>query len=112
VIERNVKALFEDPSAHIVVARRDGCVVGFVNFTTRRTLIHPAPSDLIDELVVAPECRGQGIGEALVRAARDRCRGLGCCELEVSTPAANDGARRFYRRCGFDEGALLLEMDL
>jgi hypothetical protein len=37
---------------------------------------------------------------------------LGCCELEVSSLKSNTAARDFYKKCGFEEEALLLEMDL
>jgi deoxycytidylate deaminase len=40
------------------------------------------------------------------------CCRLGCVELEVSTEKTNAAARRFYRQCGFDEDAVLLEMAL
>jgi len=111
-IERNVRTLFRDPRAHFLVARKAGRVVGFLNFAARKTLTHSSRSALIDELVVSRKCRGQGIGRMLISAVVARCRKLGCCELEVSTLANNRRARRFYRKCGFDEGAVLLEMPL
>jgi GNAT superfamily N-acetyltransferase len=87
-------------------------VVGFVNFTTRKTIIHPSESGLVDELIVSREYRGKGIGRRLVSAVVDKCRELGCCELEVSTLMSNEKARAFYKQCGFAEEAVLLEMDL
>jgi ribosomal protein S18 acetylase RimI-like enzyme len=86
--------------------------VGFINFSTRRTTMHLAPSGLIDELVVSRRSRGTGIGKHLIQSAVDRCRELGCCEVEVSTEKSNTRARRFYRACGFEEDAVLLELDL
>lgn len=35
----------------IDIDRLHGAVVGFTNFTTRKTLLHSGPSALIDELV-------------------------------------------------------------
>ena len=48
----------------------------------------------------------------LISGVIDRCRQLGCCEVEVSTLMRNEKARTFYKKCGFDEDAVLLEMDL
>ena len=45
-------------------------------------------------------------------ATIERCRELGCCEVEVSTKMTNTAAREFYKRCGFDEDAVLLETQL
>jgi GNAT superfamily N-acetyltransferase len=67
---------------------------------------------LIDELVVAKTYRGRGIGKVLIEAATDKCRELGCCEVEVSTEMTNDKARAFYKSCGFKEDSVLLEYDL
>jgi hypothetical protein len=58
------------------------------------------------------EYQGKGIGKQLVLAAIERCRQLGCCEVEVSTEQTNLKARRFYRKCGFDKTQILFELDL
>jgi ribosomal protein S18 acetylase RimI-like enzyme len=108
----NCGILIRDPAHHILVAKDKDTVVGFVNFTTRPTIIHPHPSGLIDELVVSRSHRGRGIGKQLILAAIQRCRELECCEVEVSTEKSNTKAREFYLRCGFEEDAVLLEMGL
>jgi GNAT superfamily N-acetyltransferase len=112
VIERNVRTLFRDPRAHFLVARKAGRVVGFVNFAARKTITDSSRSALIDELAVSRKYRGQGIGRMLISAVVAWCRKVRCCELEVSTLARNQRARRFYKECGFDEEAVLLEMPL
>ena len=108
----NCRSLVRDPSQYVLVARRSDAVLGFINFSTRQTLIHPAPSALIDELVVGREYRRAGVGKLLISAAVDKCRELGCCEVEISTEKSNTRARRFYRGLGFEEDAVLLERDL
>jgi ribosomal protein S18 acetylase RimI-like enzyme len=108
----NLVALLGDSNSHLLVARSGGEVVGFVDFIVRRTTLHAGPSGLVDELVVRSNLRGSGVGRSLVIAAADICRHLGCVELEVSTEKTNAAARRFYRQCGFDEDAVLLEMEL
>lgn len=49
---KNCESLIEDPTSYLLVARDEDRVLGFVNFTTRKTIMHPLPSGLIDELVV------------------------------------------------------------
>jgi ribosomal protein S18 acetylase RimI-like enzyme len=102
----------QDPDNYMLVAKDNEHILGFVNFTTRKTIMHPGPSGLIDELVVSKSSRGSGIGKRLIAAVIERCRELGCCEVEVSTEKSNARARRFYKSCGFDEDAVLLEIDL
>jgi ribosomal protein S18 acetylase RimI-like enzyme len=50
---------------------------------------------------VAPDARGAGIGRALVDAVVEWTRARGCTRLVLSVTETNEGARRFYERCGF-----------
>ena len=108
----NYRVLLKDTNSHFLIAKIDGFVVGFINFTVRKTILHEGPSALIDELVISKRQRGQGIGTRLVSTAVERCRELGCCEVEVSTEKVNGKAREFYKNCGFREDAVLLELYL
>jgi len=112
VAGENLVALLSEPNSYLLVARDSDEIVGFINFTVRRTALHAGLSGLIDELVVRRGVRGSGVGRSLITAAADTCRRLGCVEREVSTEKTNATARRFYRQCGFDEDAVLLEMAL
>lgn len=108
----NCRILIKDPAHHMFVARDKNNILGFVNITIRKTIIHPRPSGLIDELIVSRGSRSLGIGKQLILAAINKCRALGCCEVEVSTEKSNIKARRFYKTCGFEEDAVLLEIHL
>lgn len=51
---------------------------------------------------VAPQARGQGLGEALVRAGVALARSwAGVTSLHLAVMDAQDAARRLYERCGF-----------
>lgn len=112
MVSENYRNLLNDVNSHILVAETSGTVIGFINFTIRRTLLHPALSGLIDELVVANSYRGKGVGKQLIYAAIEKCKQLGCCEVEVTTEFTNTNARTFYKRCGFKEMGVILEKDL
>jgi GNAT superfamily N-acetyltransferase len=106
------RSLLQDAGSHLLVAEIEGSPVGFINFAVRQTILHRGPSALIDELVVAEEYRGKDVGRQLVLAAIEKCRQLGCCEVEVSTEKTNVEARRFYKQCGLEERGMLFEVDL
>ncbi len=108
----NCRVLLENLDHYMLVARDNDNILGFVNFTTRRVIMHPNPSGLIDELVVTRTSRGSGIGKKLMLAAIDKCRQLGCSEVEVSTEKSNKNAIGFYKALGFEEDAVLLEFNL
>jgi GNAT superfamily N-acetyltransferase len=109
---KNYERLLNDAGSYFLVAARERTPVGFINFTIRQTILHQNPSALIDELVVAEEHRGKGVGKQLVQAAIEKCRRLRCSEVEVSTEKANLKARKFYKQCGFEERGMLFEADL
>ncbi len=111
-ISRNFQDLLKDTHSYILVAELNETIVGFISFSIRKTLLHVAPSGLIDELIVNKNHRHKGIGKRLIYAAIEKCKHLGCCEVEVSTETTNDNARKFYKRCGFKERGVILEKDL
>jgi GNAT superfamily N-acetyltransferase len=104
--------LLHDAGSHFLVAAMEGTPVGLIHFTVRQTILHRSPSALIDELVVAKEYQGKGVGKQLALAAIEKCKQLGCCEVEVSAEKANVEARKFYKKCGFAERGMLFEVDL
>ena len=112
LIAENCQNLLSEANSHILVAEIGGVVVGFVNFTTRKTILHRGLSGLIDEVIIAKSYRGKGLGKQLLSSAIEKSRQLGCCEVEVSTEKTNTKAREFYRQCGFTERGVLFEIDL
>jgi ribosomal protein S18 acetylase RimI-like enzyme len=89
----------------LFLAEEDGRVVGFA-ICEREVGGSPTwewPPDFlaIVDLVVLPEHRGKGIGDALIAAAEAEARELGVAALDLNMAATNDSARRFYERHGF-----------
>jgi putative acetyltransferase len=77
------------PVAHVVVAERDGALVGFVT-------VDPAMLYL-DQLVVAPEDWGSGVSDALL----DEAKRLSPKGLDLLVNKVNARAIRFYEKHGF-----------
>ena len=77
----------------------------------RYSLLHPAPSALIDELVVDTSARGSGVGNKLLSRAIEDAKEIGCSEIEVSTEKSNEKAQEFYKKHGFGREAILLELE-
>lgn len=55
----------------------------------------------IYHLAVAPEHRRQGFGRAMMAAAEERLRGLGCPKINLQIMRTNAGVVRFYERLGY-----------
>jgi len=110
-IEENLRKMADSDGYQVLLAEDEGQVVGLLGLSFRHTLFHPAPSALIDELVVERGHRRQGVGQRLLAEAIERCRAAGCCEIEVSTERFNEAAQVFYRQRGFNHEAVLFELE-
>ena len=55
----------------------------------------------IESVRVAPELRGKGVGEAMMRWAIARCRERGCGLVQLTSDVRRPAAHRFYERLGF-----------
>ena len=86
-----------DPSAPIIgrVAEQDGRVVGFSISVLHDGTWVEAPICYLEDLFVAPECRGAGIGRALIEDLVALGRASGWARLYWHTRADNP-ARRLY----------------
>ncbi|MFD5618305.1 GNAT family N-acetyltransferase [Streptomyces yangpuensis] len=92
--------------AEVLVAERDGRLLGGVTFAAPGSpLADIAGPDEAEfrMLAVAHAARGQGAGEALVRACVERARAVeGVTGLVLSTQRSMAGAHRIYVRLGFE----------
>ena len=78
--------------------------VGMVGVITSAVTEHCPPGEAqLVSMWTAPESRGHGVGQALVKACVDWTRatnGLGALSLWVTR--GNEPAERLYQRCGFE----------
>ncbi len=84
----------------LLVAVCQGAVVGFAELELRATLASGNWAEL-SALAVEERMRGQGVGSALVEAARAWARGRRASRLRVRTRSEREAAARFYERNGF-----------
>ena len=111
------RAAFErimaSPNDTLYVAERAGNVVGTFQTTSVTTLTGRGASVLIIEAVhTRLDCRGQGIGEAMIRHAIDEGRARGVRLVQLTSNAARKDAHRFYERLGFAPSHLGFKMKL
>jgi len=93
----------------ILLAERDGQIMGLVSYSIRPDLYHAANVCLIEELIVESEWRGQGAGRALMTDLLDRLSSLQCIEVSVAVRPNDSPAISLYQSQGLTDEALLLE---
>lgn len=100
---RGLAEIVNNPQAGtILVAREAGQVVGMVNLLFTVSTALGARVALLEDMVVAPQSRGAGVGSQLLAHAIEHARAQGCKRITLLTDRANASAQRFYARQGFE----------
>lgn len=99
---RGLAALMADQArAVVLVAERDGGVVGVVTGQLLVSTAEGGPAVLAEDLVVDEACRGLGLGRALLAALAAWARGRGAARIQLLVDEENQAALGFYRRLGW-----------
>jgi ribosomal protein S18 acetylase RimI-like enzyme len=86
-------------SGQLFVAR-DPAIIGVLTLHVYR--IPTGLSARIDDVIVATEARGRGVGEALTRAAIEHARAAGARAVNLTSHPRREAANRLYQRLGFE----------
>ena len=66
----------------------------------------------IDDLCVDESLRGQHIGQSLYHFVLEESRRLGCAAVTLNVWCLNEGAMRFYEKCGMSPLKIVMEQKL
>jgi GNAT superfamily N-acetyltransferase len=96
--------------ASVIVARDAGVIVGTLRLSSRkpwaidRACYTPVPRPIyLTDMAVLPDRQRQGVGRALVAAAKNRVGDTPDVSLCLDAYDGLAGAGPFYERCGFSE---------
>ncbi|PSN09034.1 aminoalkylphosphonate N-acetyltransferase [Siccibacter turicensis] len=93
----------QDHNRRYQLALLDGQPVGLIGLHMQFHLHHVNWIGEIQELVVMPNVRDQGIGKQLLAWAHEQAREAGAEMTELSTGVARKEAHRFYEREGYQQ---------
>ncbi|MDQ1027709.1 GNAT superfamily N-acetyltransferase [Streptomyces umbrinus] len=97
-----LERLSDDPNQHLVVAVREGRVVGTLQLTIIPGLSRKgATRSIIEGVRIHADERGSGLGTRFIEWAIDRSRSEGCQLVQLTSDVSRTDARRFYERLGF-----------
>ena len=87
-------------------------VVGTYALLVMHNLAHRgAPSAIVEDVVVAPDQQGRGIGRQMMAHAIQQAREAGCYKLALSSNLRRKGAHAFYESLGFAQHGLSFVVD-
>jgi len=107
------KLIDADPNQHLVVAEREGTVVGCLQLTVIPGLSRSAATRAIIEGVrVGSTERGSGLGTTMIQWAVDESRRLSVALVQLTSDRSRTDAHRFYERLGFEATHLGFKLQL
>ncbi|MEV8594428.1 GNAT family N-acetyltransferase [Streptomyces sp. NPDC052012] len=91
-----------DPNQHLVVAVREGRVIGTLQLTIVPGLSRRgATRSIIEGVRIHADERGSGLGARLIEWAVDESRRQDCRLVQLTSDNSRTDAHRFYERLGF-----------
>lgn len=110
--ERQLRALHgvlsEPALGAVLVARRAGRVVGSVMLLRTISTALGREACWLEDLVVADDQRGLGVGRALVEAATAEASSRGWARITLVTDHDNAAVQRLYERAGFERSSMVV----
>jgi ribosomal protein S18 acetylase RimI-like enzyme len=93
----------DDPNIVILVAERDGEVVGYTYAGVEGTdyMALRGPAGVLYDIVVDPAHRKRGVGRMLLDATLEALKARGAPRVVLSTAEQNHSAQRLFDRAGF-----------
>jgi ribosomal protein S18 acetylase RimI-like enzyme len=97
-----LQAILADPGkGKIFVAREGRQAVAMASLLYTISTAEGGKAAIFEDLVVAPEHRKRGIGEALLKHVVAEARAEGVLRITLLTDMQNERAQAMYRRVGF-----------
>lgn len=96
------RAIDASPDQRLIVAERDGEVVGTMQLSFLPGLSRKgAWRGQVEAVRIAAPHRSKGLGAEMMRWAVETCRARGCGSVQLTTDKSRKAAHRFYDRLGF-----------
>ncbi|MEU6471627.1 GNAT family N-acetyltransferase [Streptomyces massasporeus] len=97
-----LERLSADPNQRLMVAVREGRVVGTLQLTIVPGLSRRgATRSIVEGVRIHADERGSGLGTELIEWAIEESRGQGCQLVQLTSDKTRADAHRFYERLGF-----------
>ena len=103
-----LRQIIEHPEVgRILALREDDGIIGMANLLFTVSTACGGKVALLEDMIVHPARRGDGLGGKLLEAAIELARREGCLRITLLTDRANDAAIGFYQRHGFGMSEML-----
>ena len=104
-VRKRISALAKEKLPPLVVTL-DEKIVGLCGIHSMMTIHRDKPVGRVTIIVVAEDCRREGIGRMLLEAAEDHLRKRGCGLIEATSNDHLTAAHGFYRHMGYERTSI------
>ncbi len=105
---RSLKKIILNPAIGIIYIAKEGDrILGMVSLLFTESTALGSRVSLLEDMVVTPDFRSQGVGSKLLKYAIEESNRLGCKRITLLVDMENHQARRFYQKHGFHESAMV-----
>lgn len=94
--------LLKENSHGVVLVAEEEEIVGYSILTWGWGIESGGMEALVDEMLIHPSRRGQGIGEELLRATLEQAKQAGVKVVFLETETDNPRSRKLYSKLGFE----------
>jgi GNAT superfamily N-acetyltransferase len=109
--EDDLRAAIDDPDRYLVVGTFDRVPFGY-GLVRRERLRDGALLAVVEDLLVDPDARGVGIGEALMEAVLAWATDQGCIGVDAMALPGDRETKNFFESFGLKARALVVHRDL
>ncbi len=101
------------PNYKVYVAETESTIIGTFALLIMDNLAHlGTPSAVVEDVVVADNYQGKGIGKAMMIFAMEKCKETGCYKLVLSSNLKRTEAHAFYESLAFEKHGFSFRADL
>jgi ribosomal protein S18 acetylase RimI-like enzyme len=97
--DAEITEIITSPATVLLLAHAGAVPAGMLTLVLFR--IPTGVRAIVEDVVVAADFRGRGIGEALTRRAMDRAAEAGARTIDLTSRPSREAANRLYQRLGF-----------
>lgn len=103
-----LRQIIEHQETGCILALREGNeIIGMVNLLYTVSTACGGKVALLEDMIINPASRGDGLGGRLLEAAIELAQREGCLRITLLTDRANYAAIRFYQKHGFGISEML-----
>ncbi len=100
--------IISDPAVgEILVLEADGRIIGMLSLLYTVSTFMGGRAALLEDMIIDPAFRGQGLGSLLLSEAIAYAKQGGCLRVTLLTDSGNIGAQRYYQKQGFEKSPMI-----